>query len=1119
MKCICLRGFVVIALLFGLGLLKPVPLLALESRFSPDQAPAQFLPAPDATQGSKGAGSASSGRDERTDRLIVKYRDQPLARPKSLGSAALQTMSSRAGVALSHLRAMSGGRQVFKMPGRMSHGAAKAIAAKLSADPEVEYAVPDRIMFPTVSPNDTSLGSQWDLQSPAFEIAGSNLPAAWDITTGSGAVVVGVIDTGIVNHADLQGRILPGYNFISDPTMAGNGIGRSADASDLGDWDFEGSFPSPSSWHGSHVAGTIAATTDNGAGVSGINWNSKILPVRVLGHGGGYWSDIADGMRWAAGLPVPGAPINPNPARVLNMSLGGALACDAGLQNDIDDLVSAGVVVVAAAGNLSTDVAGFSPAGCNGVIAVAALGRSGGKAVYSNFGQLVKIAAPGDMILSTLNTGLHAPVPSPAGDTYRPYSGTSMAAPHVAGVVSLLLSLNPALTPTQVLAILQASARPFPTGTSTGDCTTSRCGAGILDAYQAVLALAANQPMVATSPSGLLFNKNQGEPSIPSQSLTINVLHGNGLNWSASSNAAWLRVTPATGQQSATLSVSVDASGLAAGVYNATITVHVAGATNSPLTVPVTLLFKQMLSLQAPSPTAVSNPALAAVADKLYLIGGIPAGSLVQIYDTTTKAWSVGAPKPTAVSATNAAVINGKIYVPGGFDGLNVSNVLEIYDPATNQWSSGPPLPAALQGAGVQAMNGKLFVMGGQDLSRSFRANYGYDPATQTWSNLANFIWVGRSWFGSAVANGKIYTFGGWDGGTGLVSSGVQAYDPVTNVWTDVKPMNRSRIWFASTVLAGKIYALGGRGGIYAPDKLQDAEIYDPATNTWSDTPLLLNQGRDEVKSVAIGSTFYLLGGNHLDMAGGTTQSVVSSLNESYTLIQPVNGVCGSSSGLVFPAAPTVNLCSGGTPGPLTGSGPWNWSCLGLNMGTTANCSAGLANPLVLIGNAAQNAFLGYFFDMIPSVTGGQPPYSFALGDPVLPSGLSYDYRLGRLSGFASPAGAYHFSLYVTDAVGTVTGKYFTLTVKPFLPAMIFRNPSQYYTLVQDAYKYCADGETIKLSGSFPFQENLLINRNVKVVLDGGYDDNYTASSGTTRITGKLSVSNGKLKLNGVTFR
>jgi len=220
--------------------------------------------------------------------------------------------------------------------------------------------------------------------------------------------------------------------------------------------------------------------------VAGVNWQAKLLTVRVLGKCGGTTSDITDGMRWAAGLSVTGVPNNPNPAKVLNLSLGGtALTCSSAWQSAIDAINAAGGIVVVAAGNSNTNASGAIPANCNGVIVVGATDRSGVRASYSNYGSAVDVSAPGgesgtNGVLSTLNTG----TTTPGSDSYAYYQGTSMATPHVAGVVSLMLAISPTLNFTQTETILKLTAKPFGPG-NTCNLITS-CGAGIVDAGAAL---------------------------------------------------------------------------------------------------------------------------------------------------------------------------------------------------------------------------------------------------------------------------------------------------------------------------------------------------------------------------------------------------------------------------------------------------------------------------------------------------------------------------------------------------------------------------------------------------------------------------------------------------------
>jgi serine protease len=406
------------------------------------------------------------------------------------------------------------------------------IVSSIAGLPDVEYAEPDLIMLPALAPTDPQYGSQWHY----FETYGVNATAAWDITTGSDGIKIAVIDTGITDHADLAGRWAGGYDFITDVPTANDGNGRDSDPHDPGDWitssesasgPFAGCGVTNSTWHGTHVAGTIGAASNNDIGVAGVNWVSKIVPVRVLGKCGGFTSDIADGMRWAAGLPASGVPANPNPAKVLNLSLGGPGVCSATYQNAIDAINAAGSVVVVAAGNNGSNLNSnsFQPANCNGVITVAAIDRGGQRAYYSNYGATVEISAPGGETTPTLQNGvfstLNAGTTSPSADTYGYKAGTSMAAPHVSGVISLMLSLDPGLSFTQILQILQSTARMFPVGSS---CTTSICGSGIVDAGSALNAVGLPDPPDS-------FNKSSPSNGATNQSINPT------LQWGSSNGA------------------------------------------------------------------------------------------------------------------------------------------------------------------------------------------------------------------------------------------------------------------------------------------------------------------------------------------------------------------------------------------------------------------------------------------------------------------------------------------------------------------------------------------------------------------------------------------------------
>ena len=332
----------------------------------------------------------------------------------------------------------------------------------------------EAVGFSAVSPSETAYadGTLWGLTGSY----GVKSPAAWQRTQGSSDVVVAVLDTGVTAHSDL-GPQVPGYDMISGKSRANDGDGRDADPSDPGDWC---NANSSSSWHGTHVEGTINAAI-NGTGSVGVAPNVKVQPVRVLGRCGGQMSDIAAGIIWAAGGSVYGVPSNPTPAKVISLSLGGAGTCSYTEQYAIDFAYAQNVVVTIAAGNDDDASANHTPGNCNHVITVAATDDAGTRASFSNFGSLVEISAPGVGIFSTVNTG----VQSPGAQGYASWNGTSMATPHVAGVVALMLSRNPQLTPDEVLARIQATATPF----SGGVCDfnpTKTCGSGIINAGLAV---------------------------------------------------------------------------------------------------------------------------------------------------------------------------------------------------------------------------------------------------------------------------------------------------------------------------------------------------------------------------------------------------------------------------------------------------------------------------------------------------------------------------------------------------------------------------------------------------------------------------------------------------------
>ena len=497
---------------------------------------------------------AESTQSAETARVIVRLRTSSrLASTLSAGTRATvaelrqaQALGSRLGLTLQDGHSIAPDMQVMTASGMSS----ATLARRLAADSEVLSVHVDQRRRTHAAVSDplyaggsglSPASGQWYLRSASSTLVSAiNAETAWSLTTGSAGVLVAVLDTGVRwNHPDLDGKLVGGYDFISESVIANDGDGRDSNPADPGDWisstenssdaTLKGCGVSDSSWHGTQMAGLIGASTNNASGMAGLGRHVRVLPVRVLGKCGGYDSDIIAGMRWAAGLTVPGVPANPNPARVISMSLGypddSASGCTAAdpYSVAVAEVHAAGAVVVASAGNDSRKV--NKPANCPGVISVAGLRHAGTKNGFSSLGPEVSIAAPagncvnddGDgeclyPILSTSNTGTTTPsCPTHTTGGSDAAVGTSFAAPLVSGTAALMLAANPALTPAQVLSLLKSSARGFPSsgagvgvsscvaGISTDQdecyCTTGTCGAGMLDAGAAVRAAAGTLPI------------------------------------------------------------------------------------------------------------------------------------------------------------------------------------------------------------------------------------------------------------------------------------------------------------------------------------------------------------------------------------------------------------------------------------------------------------------------------------------------------------------------------------------------------------------------------------------------------------------------------------------------
>ncbi|WP_323844847.1 S8 family peptidase [Microbulbifer magnicolonia] len=454
------------------------------------------------------AGSPSVGETFVPGELLIKWKSRPSAHwleargLEALGEATTGKASAyrlrrtdlapiNSGMEFRHLTASAPLRRKLHT---------LAAVKNLQAAALIEWAEPNYVYRHQVTPNDENNYLQWHYRQ-------IRLPQAWDITTGSGDVIVAVLDSGVFSgHPELRGKLVSGYDFISDVESAGDGDGMDANPEDPGD----GSQQDRSSWHGTHVSGTVGALTDNGAGVSGAGWQTRIMPLRVIGKSGGSSADVAQAVRFAAGLSNDSGTLPARRADIINMSFGGDGHSQT-LQSAIDDARAAGVVVVAAAGNGSAE-AEFYPAAMRGVLAVSATDYNQNKTPYSNFGSWVDLAAPGgnmsmdangdgygDGVLST-----HVEEGSSLSATYRFLQGTSMASPHVAAVIALMKSVNNQLTPQQLDALLAQGKLTTDIGASGKD---KLFGMGLIDAYKAVRAAsgAATVPVLAAEPESLNF--------------------------------------------------------------------------------------------------------------------------------------------------------------------------------------------------------------------------------------------------------------------------------------------------------------------------------------------------------------------------------------------------------------------------------------------------------------------------------------------------------------------------------------------------------------------------------------------------------------------------------------
>ena len=651
--------------------------------------------------------------------VIVKLRARvPTASPQNAPADAIAGVARRAGLALLETHRIVANLHVMHVVPTQAGESVAATLARLRADPEVVYAEPDERRYIQSTPNDPLYPDQWYLQNASTTPSAVDADTAWDVTTGSNGVVIADIDTGVrFDHPDLLragagdgGRLLPGYDFISNPSVGNNGEGRGPDASDPGDWvtvadtntlQFKGCTVADSSWHGTRVAGILGAITDNATGVAGLTWNSWILPVRALGKCGGDDSDIEAAMLWAAGVHVDGVPDNPYPAKIENLSIGAAGSCPASYQDIIDQLTQLGVLIVASAGNAGGPVA--APANCPGVAAIAGLRQAGTKVGYSNLGPEVALAAPAGNCGSTMagaaclysldttyNLGTTTPTTNGYTDQTNTNLGTSFSAPIVSGIAALMLAVNGNLNSSELIARLKEGSQPFPqssidntspssppschvpasaTDVQDAECictlNDTTCGAGMANAFGAVAA--ALRPIAAVA-------------------VPATVMAGANVVLQAAGSAAACNHT-ITGYQW----VSSDPTNHPLSSANAAAT-SVTAPTSGSFTVTLTVLDDSMpkrtaVATVSISPTAVATTAPASAASSACLSAVAVASPVTVSVSPASASLQVGAATQAftaSVSGTTNTAVSWEVNkVPGGSQALGTISAAGVYAPPT----------------------------------------------------------------------------------------------------------------------------------------------------------------------------------------------------------------------------------------------------------------------------------------------------------------------------------------------------------------------------------------------------------------------------------------------------
>lgn len=774
--------------------------------------------------------------DAATDRLIVKYKN-----PNAFAKQRTLSPGVRNRRYLRHTQI-----EIVELQAGVDRD---TMLKELRNSSDVDYAEPDyRYQHFAELPSDPNFSELWGLhntgQSGGTQDADIDWPEAHEwLSNNPGAqadVVVAVLDTGIdTKHPDLinnlwvntieaegtEGVDDDGNGYIDD-IHGINAITGSGDPMDDVD-------------HGTHVSGTIAASINNQEGLTGVFPSAKIMGLKFLGEDGGLTSDAIESIEYILEMKSRGVPVS-----VVNNSWGGGYY-SAALYEAIGKLREQNVLFVVAAGNseINTDLYAVYPASYSfdNIISVAATDRNDVLADFSNYGwDSVDIAAPGKDIFST--------VPSNQDTIYHSYSGTSMAAPHVAGVVAMMQSYYGNRTYRDLRDILIHSADPL------AGLSTKVKARGRLNALNALQYPTENiPPMVEhytpkrgaegtrVTISGSRFGESQGSISFGKMEASI-------VRWQ--DDSIQFEIPEA---------VSIKQFDL--------ITADSRQINDFPLSIGIPLELDSYLL------EAVNRAAATSWGKQIYVMGGYLGGFSnrqhpFQIYDTEARLWYEG-PEPLEVTADAASSLwQNRLYFTGGLGGDGFENSVQIFDPESSTWTQGTSLPAKLRGHKSVVVQDTLWILAGENDSYiSIPQIYAWNAESQGWDSKASMS-VGRFQFGSAVVDEKIYAFGGIqyrgvsDQGTFLDS--MEVYDPTTDQWQTLAPLPSALAFMSTAVYGGKIYVIGGVGSNY-DEYLDVIWSYDPATDQWSEEKYTLNTVALGANSLLVQDKIYVVGGYHYD--------------------------------------------------------------------------------------------------------------------------------------------------------------------------------------------------------------------------------------------------------------